>query len=42
LAKKVKLADLKDNANIFRVNTFDEKVCKKLNKYFLSYKKLTE
>lgn len=42
LAKKVKLADLKDNANIFRVNLFDDKVCKRLNKYFISYKKLLE
>nr|HPN39832.1 hypothetical protein [Melioribacteraceae bacterium] len=42
LARKIKLADLKDNSNFFRLNNFDEKVCKRLNKYFVSYKKLIE
>jgi (p)ppGpp synthase/HD superfamily hydrolase len=40
LARKVKLADLKDNSNFFRLNSFDEKVGKRLKKYFDSYKKL--
>ncbi len=42
LAKKVKIADLQDNANFLRLNNFDDKICKKLEKYFKSYKKLIE
>jgi len=41
LAVKIKLADLEDNGNIFRLNAIDEKTIKRLTKYLNAYQKLT-
>lgn len=41
LAKIVKIADLEDNMDITRLNTFEKRDAKRLRKYFNAYKFLT-